>query len=302
MTTESVSSRWKGIVLAGGKGTRLYPVTMACSKQLLPVYDKPMIYYPISTLMLGGIRDILVISTPEDKPRFQELLGDGTQLGVRFSYAAQTDPNGIAEAFLIGEEFIGDSCVSLILGDNLFYGRMAFLRDALERDKGGTVFAYQVRDPERYGVVEFDGDGKVISIEEKPKTPKSNYAVPGLYCYDSRVVEVAKGLQSSDRGELEITDLNAVYMQQGELHVEVLGRGMAWLDTGNEESLLEAGNFVATIEHRQGMKIGCLEEIAYRMDYISKEQLVKCGEALSQSAYGKYVLSVAGEPGGEWKY
>ena len=284
---------WKGIVLAGGAGSRLHPITLASSKQLLPVYDKPMIYYPLSVLMLGDIRDILIISTPHDLPRFRDLLGDGERLGIRLSYAEQSAPRGIAEAFVIGEEFLDGSPAALILGDNLFYGRMDFLRTALERRSGATVFGYPVHDPERYGVVEFNKDGRVLSIEEKPSQPKSKYAVPGLYCYDGRVVEFAKGLCPSGRGELEITDLNIEYLKRGELRVELLGRGMAWLDTGTPQSLLDAGNFVSSIENRQGLKIGCLEEVAYRRGFISLEQLGVLGQGLTNSEYGGYLQALA---------
>jgi len=290
---------WKGIVLAGGSGSRLYPITQVASKQLLPVYDKPMIYYPISTLMLGGIRDILIISTPHDLPRFEQLLGDGSRIGVRFSYKVQNAPKGIAEAFLVGSDFIAASHVCLILGDNLFYGSMQFLRDALAKNRGATVFGYSVHDPERYGVVEFDAHGKVLSIEEKPKQPRSRYAVPGLYCYDSRVVGYARDLKPSARGELEITDLNRRYLERGELRVELLGRGMAWLDTGTPQSLMEAGNFVATIENRQGLKIGCIEEVAFRMGYITRDQLLEAAKPLKDSPYGKYMREAAAHPGTE---
>ena len=294
MSTEDQSS-WKGIVLAGGAGTRLHPITLAASKQVLPVYDKPMIYYPLSTLMLGGIREILVISTPHDLPRFQGLLGDGTRLGVRFHYAEQPEPRGIAQAFVIGADFIGSSPACLILGDNLFYGWMDFLRNALKKTRGATVFGYPVQDPERYGVVEFDRSGRVISIEEKPERPKSKYAVPGLYCYDNRVVEIAASLAPSDRGELEITDINRTYLERGELQVELLGRGMAWLDTGTPQSLLEAGNFVASIENRQGLKIGCIEEVAYRMGFIDADRLRELASDFRGNDYGVYLESVLEE-------
>ncbi len=293
--TEQKDIKWKGIVLAGGAGTRLHPVTLASSKQLLPVYNKPMIYYPLSLLMLGGIRDILIISTPEDLPRFRDLLGDGSQFGINLSYAEQPRPEGISQAFIIGKNFIGDDHVTLILGDNLFYGHIDFLRTALSRQKGATVFGYPVSDPERYGVVEFDKEGKVISIEEKPENPKTHYAIPGLYCYDNRVVEFAENLKPSARGELEITDLNRVYLEKNELHVDLLGRGMAWLDTGTPQSMLDACNFVAGIENRQGLKIGCLEEAAYRRGFITREQLLALGKSLGKSEYGQYIIALANE-------
>ena len=293
--TEHAGTEWKGIVLAGGAGSRLHPVTLASSKQLLPVFDKPMVYYPISTLMLGGIRDMLVISTPKDLPRFRELLGDGEKWGVRFSYGEQAEPRGIAEAFLLGAEFIGDSPVCLVLGDNLFYGDMRFFREALHRTRGATVFGYQVQDPERYGVVEFDNAGRVLSIEEKPKKPKSKYAVPGLYCYDNRVVEITRGLTPSGRGELEITDVNRVYLERSELHVKLLTRGMAWLDTGTPQSLLDAGEFVATIENRQGLKIGCPEEVAFRMGFIDNVGLRELAGGFKGNDYGTYLQTVADE-------
>ena len=294
-TWKARNASWKGIVLAGGAGTRLHPITLVASKQLLPVYNKPMVYYPLSTLLLGGIRDILIISTPQDVPRFRELLGDGSQLGVRFAYASQAQPKGIAEAFLIGSDFIGGSPVCLILGDNLFHGPMQFLRDTLMQKKGATIFGYRVRDPERYGVVEFDSSGKALSIEEKPKQPKSKYAVPGLYCYDNRVVGIARALRPSARGELEITDVNRTYLGLGELRVKLLGRGMAWLDTGTPQSLLEASNFVESLESRQGMMIGCIEEVAFRMGFIGRDRLLALAAAFKGNLYGTYLKSLAEE-------
>jgi glucose-1-phosphate thymidylyltransferase len=287
----------KGIILAGGSGTRLYPITKTVSKQLLPVYDKPMIYYPLSVLMLAGIRDILIISTPEDLPRFEVLLEDGSQWGLQLSYAVQPKPEGLAQAFIIAKDFIENDNACLILGDNIFYGHgfSEILQKAVRTEKGGLVFGYWVRDPERYGVVEFDDSKKVLSIEEKPKRPKSNYAVPGLYFFDNDVVEIASGLKPSARGELEIADVINAYLRRGDLRVELLGRGFAWLDTGTHESLLEAGSFVETIEKRQGLKVACIEEIAYRMDYIDANQVRRLAETLQKNTYGEYLLKIINE-------
>ncbi len=288
----------KGIILAGGSGTRLYPLTMITSKQLLPIYDKPMIYYPLSTLMLAGIRDILIISTPQDLPNFEKLLGDGSNYGIKLSYKVQPSPDGLAQAFILGEEFIGDDCCAMVLGDNIFYGNGfgKILREAVEnaeKNRRASVFGYYVEDPERFGVVEFDDSGKVISVEEKPKEPKSNYAITGLYFYDNRVVEIAKQMKPSARGELEITDLNRVFLEKGDLDVKLLGRGFAWLDTGTMDSLIEAGQFVQMIEKRQGVKISAVEEIAYKNGWISKEKLMESAERYGKSTYGQHLKKVA---------
>jgi glucose-1-phosphate thymidylyltransferase len=285
----------KGIILAGGSGTRLYPLTMVTSKQLLPVYDKPMIYYPLSTLMLAGIQDILIISTPEDTPRFEALLGNGSQFGINLEYKVQPSPEGLAQAFLIGEAFIGEDSVAMILGDNIYYGSgmRKILKMAAQKEAGATVFGYHVKDPERFGVVEFDEGGKVLSVEEKPQQPKSNYAITGLYFYDNRIVEIAKSVKPSARGELEITSVNETYLRLGELEVELLGRGYTWLDTGTHQSLIEASNFVKTVEEHQGIKIAAPEEIAYINGWIGKEELMESGEKFSKTGYGQYLLKVA---------
>lgn len=287
----------KGIILAGGSGTRLYPITKGVSKQLLPIYDKPMIYYPLSVLMLAGIQEVLIITTPEDKESFERLLGDGSQFGIRLQYAIQPSPDGLAQAFIIGEEFIGDSNICLVLGDNIFYGQgfTPMLKQAVARGQGATVFGYQVKDPERFGVVEFDEQKRAVSLEEKPKNPKSNYAVTGLYFYDNDVIQIAKKVKPSDRGELEITTVNQMYLERGDLNVELLGRGFAWLDTGTHASLLEAAQFVETLEKRQGYKVACLEEIAFNHGWLTKEQVLKIGQSMSKNDYGQYLISLVEE-------
>lgn len=292
-----MSIKTKGIILAGGSGTRLYPITKGVSKQLLPIYDKPMIYYPLSVLMLAGIQDVLIITTPEDKDSFERLLGDGSQLGIRLQYAVQPSPDGLAQAFILGEAFIGDSNVCLVLGDNIFYGQgfTPMLKQAVARGQGATVFGYQVKDPERFGVVEFDEQRRAVSLEEKPKHPKSNFAVTGLYFYDNDVIQIAKQVKPSDRGELEITTVNQMYLERGDLNVELLGRGFAWLDTGTHASLLEAAQFVETLEKRQGYKVACLEEIAFNYGWLSKEQVLEIGRSMSKNDYGQYLISLVRE-------
>jgi glucose-1-phosphate thymidylyltransferase len=295
-----MSIKTKGIILAGGSGTRLYPITKGVSKQLLPIYDKPMIYYPLSVLMLAGIQDVLIITTPEDKDSFERLLGDGSQLGIRLQYAVQPSPDGLAQAFILGEEFIGGSNVCLVLGDNIFYGQgfTPMLKQAVARGKGATVFGYQVKDPERFGVVEFDEQHRAVSLEEKPKHPKSHFAVTGLYFYDNDVIKIAKQVKPSDRGELEITTVNQMYLERGDLNVELLGRGFAWLDTGTHSSLLEAAQFVETLEKRQGYKVACLEEIAFNQGWLSKEQVLAIGQSMSKNDYGQYLISLVQDGAG----
>jgi glucose-1-phosphate thymidylyltransferase len=295
-----MSIKTKGIILAGGSGTRLYPITKGVSKQLLPIYDKPMIYYPLSVLMLAGIQDVLIITTPEDKDSFERLLGDGSQFGIRLQYAVQPSPDGLAQAFILGEEFIGGSNVCLVLGDNIFYGQgfTPMLKQAVARGKGATVFGYQVKDPERFGVVEFDEQHRAVSLEEKPKHPKSHFAVTGLYFYDNDVIEIAKQVKPSDRGELEITTVNQMYLERGDLNVELLGRGFAWLDTGTHSSLLEAAQFVETLEKRQGYKVACLEEIAFNQGWLSKEQVLAIGQSMSKNDYGQYLISLVQDGAG----
>jgi glucose-1-phosphate thymidylyltransferase len=301
MSKTGTAIRWKGIILAGGAGTRLYPITLAVNKQLLSVYDKPMVYYPLSVLMLAGIREILIISSPEDLPKFQHLFGDGSSLGVQLSYAEQPHPEGLAQAFIIGSEFIGEEHVCLILGDNIFYGSglAEMLKRAVRVDQGGLIFGCRVKDPERYGVVEFDEEGRVLGIEEKPVEPKSNYAVPGLYFFDNRAVEIASKLIPSARGELEIADVINAYLRRKELRIELMGRGFAWLDTGTHESLLEASNFIETLEKRQGLKVACIEEVAYRMGFISSEQVSRLAEPMKKNGYGRYLLELIAERDGK---